>query len=316
VTALREPQPRTMTPARPAPGRSVLVDRLAWVLAALAVTAASAGLLVDGGPGRIVARTARNASVVLYGDGLYAADTWLIGAGNRGQDVVILLLEVPALLLVLRWYRRGGRVAAAVLTGVLAFFTYLYTSMMFATAQNRLFPVYVAAAAVAGFALVLVASALDGVAEALPPKPGRGALAAYLLAVAGALTLAWLPETLLIAATGHIAEAVGPYTSQATHALDLGLVVPVALIAAVQLLRRRASGHVLALVLLVLNVCIGCLLIAQGIAQLVSGVPMTGAEIFAKMLSFAVLTVVAGGLLTRMARASGSTAAPSERKYR
>ena len=40
----------------------------------------------------------------------------------------------------------------------------------------------------------------------------------------------------------------------------------------------------------------------QGVAQLVSGVPMTPAEIVAKMLTFAVLTLVAGGLLARLAR--------------
>jgi hypothetical protein len=38
----------------------------------------------------------------------------------------------------------------------------------------------------------------------------------------------------------------------------------------------------------------------QGVAQLVSGVPMSAGEIVAKMLTFAVLTLVAGGLLLRM----------------
>ena len=58
------------------------------------------------------------------------------------------------------------------------------------------------------------------------------------------------------------------------------------------------------MVMLVVNACIGILLMAQGAAQLASGVPMTIGEIVAKMLSFAVLTLVAGGLLIRMARAA------------
>ena len=123
----------------------------------------------------------------------------------------------------------------------------------------------------------------------------------YLLAVAAALTLAWLPELVATTITGDIAEAVGPYTSSATHALDLGLVVPVAVLAAAKLLRHRPSGRVLTLVMLVVNVCVGTLLMGQGVAQLVSGVPMTPAEIVAKMLTFAALTVVAGGLLARLA---------------
>jgi hypothetical protein len=106
------------------------------------------------------------------------------------------------------------------------------------------------------------------------------------------------------AITGNIAAKAGPYTSSVTDAIDLGLVVPVAVIAAVQLLCGRPEGSVLALVMLVVNVCIGILLMAQGVAQLASAVPMTIGEIIAKMLTLAVLTLVAGGLLIRMAWAA------------
>jgi hypothetical protein len=75
----------------------------------------------------------------------------------------------------------------------------------------------------------------------------------------------------------------------------------VAVLSAVLLLRGRAGGRVLTLVMLVLNVCIGVLLIGQGVAQILAGVPLTAAEIIAKMLTFAALTLVAGGLLARMA---------------
>jgi hypothetical protein len=88
---------------------------------------------------------------------------------------------------------------------------------------------------------------------------------------------------IMTAVTGTLAEAVGPYTSATTEALDLGLVVPIAVIAAVQLLTRRPMGRVLALMMLVVNVCIGVVLMAQGVAQLVSGVPLTVREIVTTM---------------------------------
>jgi hypothetical protein len=293
--------------------RQMLLLALTRALAVLAATSSLIGLLTTGGPGRQVVQTARGATVTLYGEGLYAADTWLIGAGNRGQDLAMLIFELPVLLLALRWYWRGSAVAPAVLAGVLAFFTYYYVSQVFGIAQNRLFPLYVAAASLAGFALVLAASRLNAysLAAALPGRPGRGILAAYLIAVAAALTLAWLPGMIMTAVTGNIAEAVGPYTSAATEALDLGLVVPVAVIAAVQLLRQRPQGRVLALIMLVINVCIGVVLMSQGVAQLVSGVPLTAGEIITKMLTFAALTLVAGGLLARMAHPGASETAGS-----
>jgi hypothetical protein len=215
----------------------------------------------------------------------------------------MLIFELPALLLVLRSYRRGSAIAVAVLTGILAFFTYYYVSMVFGTAQNRLFPLYVAAASLAGFALALVTSRLDVNHIAAGQRaPERKALAAYLIAVAAALTLAWLPGMIMTAVTGTIAETVGPYTSATTEALDLGLVVPIAVIAAVQLLTQRPMGRVLALIMLVVNVCIGVVLMAQGVAQLVSGVPLTAGEIVTKIFTFAALTLIASGLLARMAQ--------------
>jgi hypothetical protein len=288
-----------------------LLAGLIGVLSALVAASSLIGLLNTGGPGRQVVQTARRATVTLYGEGLYAADTWLTGAGSRGQDLAMLIFELPVLLLVLRWYWRGSPVASAVLAGVLALFTYYYVSLVFGVAQNRLFPLYVAAASLAGFALVLVESRLNvsGIATAMPAQPGRRVLAPYLIAVAAALTLAWLPGMIMTAVTGNIAEAVGPYTSAATEALDLGLVVPVAVIATVQLLRQRPLGKVLALIMLVINVCIGVVLMAQAVAQLVSGVPLTVGEIVTKMFIFAALTLVAGGLLARMARTGASNAA-------
>lgn len=286
----------------PRAGPQVVV-KLSWVLALLAAVCSGTGLLVGGGIGRHEVMTIRGETVTLFGDGVYAADNWLVGAGARGQDVAILLFEIPLLLAVLAWYRRGGRVAATVLTGVLAFFTYYYVSLVFGTAQNRLFPAYVAAASVAGFGLLAVARRLDGdtVATDLPDRPGNRVLMTYLAAVAAALSAAWLPGMLSTALSGDVAEAVGPYTSAATEALDLGVVVPVAVITAVSLHRRNPGGRPLALVMLVVNVCIGVVLLAQGIAQLAYDVPLTMGEIVGKSLTFLALTLVAGGLLARWA---------------
>lgn len=296
---------RTVRPGRPAAvgARTRAVVGLGLTLAALEVVAALAGALAGADGGTRTVTTTRGAEVVLLGDGLYAWDTWLVGAGNRGQDLVMLLVEVPVLLLVLSRWRYGGPLLPAVLTGVLAFHAYFWVSMTFATAQNRLFPVYVACLALTTALLVLVVRAVDPdrVLEALPPRPGRRALVAYLGLVALALTAAWLPSTVGTALTGEVAEVVGPYTSATTEALDLALVVPLVVTTAVLVLRRRPWGAVLTLVVLTLNACIGVLLMGQGAAQLLDGVPLTVGEIIVKMATFATLTLVAGGLLLRMA---------------
>jgi len=155
---------------------------------------------------------------------------------------------------------------------------------------------------------VLAAAALDAVAvkAAFPSRPSRVTLAVYLFTVAAALGMAWFPDLLSSTLSGDFARLVGPNTSMVTDALDLGLVVPAVCFAAVQLLRRAPVGYLLAVVILVLNVCIGVLLMGAGLAQLAADVPLTPGEIVAKMVSFAVLTLVAGGLLITLYRSGDS----------
>jgi hypothetical protein len=281
------------------------VSVLTLVIAVLSSVAALAGVLTAGRAGTQEVTSLRGAPVTLYGEGLFALDTWLIGVGNRGQDAIVLLVEIPLLLAALVAYRRGSLRGHVALAGVLSFFLYDYASMTFATAQNRVFPLYVAVFAASLFAFVRVFSAIDAdlVSSRFPRRPSRPFLVGYLLAVAAALTAAWLPSLIAAAVdAGQIPAIVGPYTSSVTHALDLGVIAPVVVLAAVLLRRRTPLGHVMTLTVLVLNVSIGLVLMGQGAAQLLAGVPMTPGEIVSKMLTFAALTVVAGWVLVVMAR--------------
>jgi hypothetical protein len=108
----------------------------------------------------------------------------------------------------------------------------------------------------------------------------------------------------MTAVTGTLAEAVGPYTSATTEALDLGLVVPIAVIAAVQLLTRRPMGRVLALMMLVVNVC------ADGPRRRSTRVGRTAHRPRNRHhdVTFAALTLIASGLLARMVQAGARNA--------
>jgi hypothetical protein len=277
---------------------------LAGVIAGLAALASALGLFLTGGPGRHDVTTARGATATVYGEGLYADDTLLVGTGNRGTDAANLLVEIPLLVVAVVAYRRGSLRGRLLLAGVLAYFLYYYTSMVFATAQNRLFPAYIALMGASLFAFVALVASIDArwVADAYPGRPSRRVLAGYQLAVAGALSAAWAPGLVAATVTGEIAEVVEVYTSAVTTALDLGVVAPLAVVSALSLLRRRPVGYLTSAVLLVLNVAIGTALLAQVVAQVLVGVPLTAGEIVGKSLTFLALTVVAGGLIAALLR--------------
>ena len=159
-----------------------MVTLLCGILGLLAVISSLICLLVTGGPGRQIVTTARGVTVIIYGKGVDAADSWLLETGSRGQDVAMLLMEVPFLLLTLWWYRRGGTVAAVALTGVLALFTYCYVSMTFAHCRESSISAVRRCREPGRLTLVVVARRMDPIriAAALPDRPGRTALAIYL----------------------------------------------------------------------------------------------------------------------------------------
>jgi hypothetical protein len=80
------------------------------------------------------------------------------------------------------------------------------------------------------------------------------------------------------------------------QALDLGVIVPMMILAAVQLLRRRPFGYLLTSVALLKFVTMGLALDAMIVGQYLAGIPMAPAEaaIFAviSLVSIAMAVIV------------------------
>jgi hypothetical protein len=290
------------TTATVTPRRSVLA--LGWIVVVLAAIAAAVGLFSADGPGATGATSLRGQATDLYGAGVYRFDSVLVGVGNRGADAVTLFLEVPALAVALTAYRRRSLRAAIALLGILGWTLYYYASMSLYTAHNRLFPVYVALFAASLFALPMAFASVDAesFARSFPSRPSRTALMIYLGALAAGLTFAWAPAMLTSAVTGDLPARLGAYSTEVTWALDLGVVVPAVAATAVLLHRRAPLGPLAATAMLSLNVALGVALLGQGVAQLLADVPMTPGERVGGMASFAIMTMVAGILLGRLAR--------------
>lgn len=272
-------------------------------LAALASVASAIGLFAGGGPGPHPVETLRGGTADLYGTGLYRWDTWLIGAGNRGTDAVVLILELPLLLAALAWARTGDLRGRLLLAGALGFFVYWEASQSLATAYNDLFLVYVACFSIATFTFARVIAGIDQeqLATAVPTSfARRGTI--YLGVVGALLTLAWLPTPLGAALTGTTPDLVQTYTTGVTWALDLGLIVPLVLIAAALLHRRRRLGVLLAVLTLLLNATLGTSLIGQGAAQIIEEVPLTTGEKVGLIGSFAALTLASVLLIVNLFR--------------
>jgi hypothetical protein len=275
---------------------------LVLLVGLLALVAASAGLFWPAGGAPFLFQSIRGETVLMYGQGLYHFDSLLIGSGYKGQDTVILVLALPMLALSFWLYRRDSLKGALLLTGVLSYFLYYGASMAVGAAYNPLFLVYLALFSASLFAFVLAFTSIDQrtLAEQVAPDLPRRGLAAFLFVVGVVLIVVWFGLSLLPAMLqGKAPAELASYTTLMTHVLDLGIMMPVAILAGVLLLRRAPLGYLLTSIMLIFSWLIGVTIAASTAAQWLAGYPYTTAQIIGMVTPFIVLALV-GLWLTRV----------------
>ena len=271
---------------------------MAWLrivaVAAVLLGAAAAGAgLVWTPPGEVIG------APELYGRGLYRRDTPFVAGGAQGADLLTLLAAVPAAL----WALAGriDRRRALVLVVALSWLLYVAASLALgAIAFNEAFPLYVLLMPVsaAGLALAL---------RALGPVRAPRSLAVFLAACGLATAMAW---ALLLwqEMTSGAFPPTGYYTARTTYALDLGVIAPGCLVAALALWRRWPGRLALALPLLALAATLLPMMALQTAMQLRAGVRF-GPEAAVPLAAFGLLSAVAAWFLWRIARGPGAAAA-------
>jgi hypothetical protein len=180
---------------------------------------------------------------------------------NRVQDATILLAGVPVLAIGLWYAARGSLRGRIAWLGGLVYMSYMWANIGLATAFNELFLVYVALFGLSTFTLVggLLATDPDTVADALGEHVSRPLYAGVLAVIAGGLATLWLAELVPATLSGQaplIVAERGPM-ALVSHFIDLSLVVPALLLAAVWLRRDHRWGPLVAGVMLVFGATVG-----------------------------------------------------------
>ena len=259
---------------------------LSYLIVLLALLAAGAGVFYQGGGASYEVTSLRGEKVMIYGHGVYRYDPLSMAAQGISQDAVTLVLGIPLLLVSLHLYRQGRLRGQLLLTGTLAYFLYTYTSLAFGAAFNPLFLVYVALFSLSLFAFIIAMLSVD--VRALPghftEKLPRRAISIFMFAGGGFLLLAWLGR-IVPGMSGGIPAGLLTNTTLFIQVLDLGLIVPLMVLAGVLLLRRQPLGYLLASVALIKFMTMGTALVAMIIGQVLAGevVPMVEAAIFVLM---------------------------------
>ncbi len=228
--------------------------------------------------------------------GLYRETEWVVPQ-VRGQDLVTLL-ALPFLAAAMRGAQRGSARATMMWIGLLGYIFYTYTGASFSYHFNYFFLLYVALFSLSVFALIATMTGIDAVDihshfDATTP---RRAVAGYLAFVGILLIVLWLGQIIPFFTTGALPELIvrAETPTNFVYVLDLGLVVPLAFLAAVWLWRGEIWGDVLAGAILIKAATMGLALLSM------TGFAWRAGQPIAPELAV-VWVVIAGGSLGMIA---------------
>jgi len=231
----------------------------------------------------------RGETVVINGHGLYYYDTVSSAAQQRGNDMVTLFVGLP-MLVVSTWMSfRGSLRGRLLLTGTIGFFLYTYMSMCMLTMFNTLFLVYVALFSLSLYAFILsmMSFDLETLSQHFSEKLPRRWIAALLFIIGGFLTMAWLGKVL-----PPISHDVPPMLDNTTtfviQAMDLGLIVPLAVLSGILLLRRSAWGYLLTSIFVLKGITLGLAVSAMAVNMTLAGTP----DSLGIMIPFLIITIL------------------------
>jgi hypothetical protein len=252
-----------------------IIPFLAWLVVPLASVAAGLGVLSQGSGQHYDFVSLRGETVQIWGSGLYRYDSVSGASQEIAQDVVTLCIGIPLLIVATMLFSRGSLRGKVLLAGTLGYFLYTYTSMATLTAYNELFLVYVALMSLSLFAFILTVLSID--VAALPAQFSsrlpRRTIGAFLIFLGVMLALMWLGRIILPSlVSGSVPFGLDNYSTLVIQTLDLGIIVPAAVLAGVLLFRRSALGYLLSSVVLVKGFTMGAATSAMVIGQVLAGV--------------------------------------------
>lgn len=267
-------------------------------VAALAATAAGIGITERGSGATADATSILGEHYSYVTDGVYANNAVRVVAEGVGWDAVTLFLVVPAMVVAAWFIGRGsvrGRLAALGLFGYIAY-QYLMYAMFWAI--GPLFPLFVLLYPMALLGIVWIVATLDlrALARGVGARFPRRTLAVFAVVMSLLLVIMWVPRIVAGIAGDPVAAGLLGTPTLTVQALDLGVVVPLALATAVLVWRGHRVGYLLGALFSVKAVTMA----AAIVAMLVSAWIVEGRLDVVPFAIFGTATALAGVLAARV----------------
>ena len=207
----------------------------------------------------------------LFVEGIYRDPPSLV-AQAIAQDVVTLVVALPALVVSAILASRGSERGRLLWLGVVGHVVYTYLTYSFGIRFNPMFLVYVALLGCSLYALIggLATTDFEALKVRFMERAPVKAVSIFLAVVAILFYLVWLSEALPAVLAGGVPQSVvedGTPTN-VVHVVDMAWLLPGMLLTAIWLWRKRAIGYALAGALLTLLALLVLAIVAMAVLEM------------------------------------------------
>ena len=258
-----------------------LISLLVLCIVILSIFASVIGIFSNAGSGAHEIESFRGEAVNIHGRGLYSDDSISIVAQGTAQDIVTLALGIPLLIVSLYMALKGSLKGKLLLTGTLGYFLYTYISYVFLWMYNPMFIVYVILMSASFFAFTLSMLSVDinNLSLAFNKKLPVKFLGGFQITFAVAICLLWMGKIIPTITNGTVPLELEHYTTLVIQGLDLGFIVPIALLSGALLIKRKPFGYLLSSVIIMKFFTMGAAITGMIIGQYFAGIAMSIIEI-------------------------------------
>lgn len=257
------------------------ISNLVILIAVLSLIVSIVGVFSHQENGSYEFKSIYGETIKIYGRGIYHNDSIAVAAQGMAQDIVTMVLAIPLLIIALYFSRKGLLKGRLLLTGTLGYFLYTYVSYTFLWMYNPLFIVYVALMSLSFFAFTLSMMSFDlrilrtHFDNRLPVR----FLGGFQISFAIAIGLLWLGKIIPTFLSSNAPVGLEHYTTLVIQGMDLGFIVPIAILSGILLIKREPFGYLITSVVIMKGITMGTALTAMILGQAYAGVKMSLAEI-------------------------------------
>lgn len=201
----------------------------------------------------------------IYQDGAWANAQWL------GQDIITLFCAFPFLLIGHEFGIRGGNIRwQMVFAGILMYYAYTYSFFMFAANLTilYLFHLPIFGLSLIGFVITCIQLFHTELHIGFDKKKLKHWIVLYLVVISLLISILWVGDLIAhLTDPAHQSETPDGKAPLIIYSLDLGIIIPLMITAAVRLYRNTQWGLLLCGIMLTKTSTLGFALMAMAVSM-------------------------------------------------